>query len=483
MTSFDRWLQLLRCPDCGTGFAFTPFADEQRGAPGYGILRCQCFRYPVVDGVPILTKGHVGLLSFSSGKVESKGPAVEEVAELVAKKQGFEALVRCLAFTPRLEIFNRLPGWRLWHTGIVPALLRQWIEGRARRMLKADRQTLSAEDWFAFFFGSLTATDRSLLPYYRNRFVLPRTLAALSLLRLLPAAERPVLDLACGFGPFGHYLTNRRTPTAVIGVDFNFYLVWGQKHWIAPQGTFICADANRRLPFVDDAFSAVLCSDAFGYFRNKAETLAELDRCASGKPVILSRVSNKTAWPNEVWGDEYGAEEYMQLLRSRQPRPFGDYALVRNYLARRNPLASQAMEATDLRWDKWLTFVLNGRSLGDVGIDPMDEWPHQVGKLTPNPMFERRSLPNGKQKFAFRFPTTWFAYQNGDMYGYHGDGLECSSETLDRARLNRADPDLKRLIEHFIVIGLPERYLKAQRDSQTRGGHPQLTQRGEGSSS
>ena len=113
----------------------------------------------------------------------------------------------------------------------------------------------------------------------------------------------------------------------------------------------------------------------------------------------------------------------------------------------------------------------------------MDEWPHQVGKLTPNPMFERRSLPNGKHKFAFRFPTTWFAYQNGDMYGYHGDGLECSSETLDRARLNRADPDLKRLIEYFIVIGLPERYLKAQRDSQTRGGHPQLTQRGEGSSS
>ena len=45
------------------------------------------------------------------------------------------------------------------------------------------------------------------------------------------------------------------------------------------------------------------------------------------------------------------------------------------------------------------------------------------------------------------------------------------------------DSDLKRLIEHFIVIGLPERYLKAQRDSQTRGGHPQLTQRGEGSSS
>ena len=253
---------------------------------------------------------------------------------------------------------------------------------------------LSAEDWFEFFFGDLTATGPSLLPDYRNRFALPRTLAALSLLRLVPSSDRPVLDLACGFGPFGHYLTQRRNPVAVVGVDFNFYLVWGQKNWIAPSGTFVCADASRRLPFVDDAFSAVLCSDAFIYFRDKPQVLAELNRCAPGKPMILTRVGNKTASPKEA--DALDPEGYMDLLASGGPRAFSEYALVRQYLARRNPLASEPTDVGDLYWDKWLTFVLNGRSLQDTEIDLKDEWPHEVGELAFNPIFERETSSERK---------------------------------------------------------------------------------------
>ena len=327
-------------------------------------------------------------------------------------------------------------------------------------MLQGDRRKLCAEHWFEFYFGELTATDPSLLHYYRNRFALPRTLAALSILRLLPSSNRPVLDLACGFGPFGHYLTKRRIPSAVFGVDFNFYLVWGQKHWIAPRGMFVCADANRRLPFIDGAFSAVLCSDAFIYFRDKPRVLSELNRCAPGKPMILTRVGNKKASPREA--DALDVEEYMALLALGQPSPFSEHGLVRRYLSRRNPLSSQPADVGDLQWDKWLTFVLNGDSLQDTAIDPDDEWPHGIGELAFNPIFEREVLANGRQHCAFRFPTTWFAYQNGDMYGYHGDRLECAPDVLARARSNRTDAEIEELVQRFILIGLPERYLKTQ---------------------
>ena len=144
---------------------------------------------------------------------------------------------------------------------------------------------------FEFYFGELTATDPSLLHYYRNRFALPRTLAALSILCLVPSSNRPVLDLACGFGPFGHYLTKRRFPSEVFGVDFNFYLVWGQKHWIAPRGMFVCADANRRLPFIDCAFSAVLCARDFAPDKRVRDHVG--GRSAS---VIRSRVKQKFAF-------------------------------------------------------------------------------------------------------------------------------------------------------------------------------------------
>lgn len=453
-------LDLLRCPDCRQPFRFTPAAAEGGASANYGILRCRCYRYPVVDGIPIILKGHVGLLSFWSGEVESKGPHVEELCGLVEQGQGLEALIQCLAFTPRVSFLDHLPGWRLWHSGVVPALARKWVERRLRAMLTRDRHNLSAEDWFEFFFGEHAATDTPLLEVYRNRFVLPRTLAALSLLRLIPPSDRPILDLACGFGPFGHYLTNRPKPTPVIGLDFNFYLVWGQKHWISPGGTFLCADATVRLPFADDAFSGVLCSDAFVYFRNKDDVLTELMRCAPTRPLILTRVGNKIS-PHEAEA-ALCPEEYMELFPSGKPRAFSEYALVRHYLARTNPLTSEPTDPADLHWDKWLTFVLNSTGLIDPSGEPAEEWPHAVGDLALNPLFHRRALPGGRVKLSFQFPSTWFAYQNGDMYGYHGDRLECDPDVLAEARSRPDHPRVKELVDRFILVGLPKQYLKAQ---------------------
>lgn len=43
---------------------------------------------------------------------------------------------------------------------------------------------------------------------------------------------------------------------------------------------FVCGDADKPLPFVADSFGRGLCSDAFRLFRNKAEVLEEVERCA-----------------------------------------------------------------------------------------------------------------------------------------------------------------------------------------------------------
>src|SRR5690606_26745444 len=111
------------------------------------------------------------------------------------------------------------------------------------------------------------------------------------------------------------------------------------------------------------AFSAIACMDAFMYLPDKRSALAEFDRCAPGRPVFLSRVGNKGVSPKEMWGDSHSAEGYMEMFAAGQPRLFSDYALVRHYLARSNPLASDPINPSDLQWDKWLHFVLNGSHL------------------------------------------------------------------------------------------------------------------------
>ena len=356
----------MRCPDCEQGFKFQAAPNESRDDIRYGVLECRCFRYPVVDGVPILLKGQVGLFAFwDRSVVESEGPKVSKLAELVAAGKGFEALVSCLSFTPGLRLLNRiassryrkmlpspgrkltesLPGWRIWHSGPVPELTRKRLEARVRTMLNGDRSRLTAEDLFELYFGAWTPSYSGNLGYYLHRFTVPRTLAAFSLVRLLPAADKPVLDLGCGFGPFAHYLTKRRHPTTVIGADFNFYLVWGQKHLIAPTGAFVCADANFRLPFADDAFSSVFCSDAFIYLNDKTRVVADFDRCAPRAPIILTRIGNRLVAPKD--GDALAPEEYMQLLAGLEPRCFSEHALVRHYLARRNPLRSLPTDPAD----------------------------------------------------------------------------------------------------------------------------------------
>ena len=140
MTSHYGWIDSLRCPDCRAAFSFT--AVENEGKPGsnghsvdplselrYGLLECRCFRYPVVDGVPILLKGHLGQLEWAASC--SQGARRRGDRPPGDRGKGTEALIRCLAFTPRFKVLDRLPGDGGSGTpGPIPALSRKWIERR-----------------------------------------------------------------------------------------------------------------------------------------------------------------------------------------------------------------------------------------------------------------------------------------------------------------------------------------------------------------
>ena len=60
MKSFEQFLALLQCPACSGDFAYAAVATKP-GQGRYGVLTCRCSKYPVLDDVPVLMKGEIGI--------------------------------------------------------------------------------------------------------------------------------------------------------------------------------------------------------------------------------------------------------------------------------------------------------------------------------------------------------------------------------------------------------------------------------------
>jgi SAM-dependent methyltransferase/uncharacterized protein YbaR (Trm112 family) len=454
------WKQLnaiLQCPICHSKLEFLNIDQGLPDSREFGVLNCGCSSYPVVDGIPIFIRGTVGALEHTTGMVEYQGPPCSYITSLVLSGKGLEALLRCIAFPLNLRTIERIGPRRLWRSRKFQeftASLRRWT---LRKWCIANHDTLTTEDWFDVFFHQYSPISGDLFNYFFHRFTQPRQLAALVLLNSLCVREKPILDLACGFGHLEHNLTESRNTRPVVGVDRNFFQLWTAQYWIAPKSRFVCADADQQLPFVDDSFSALFCSDAFHYFRDKPLALGEIVRCAHDQPVLLTRVGNKMVEPNE--GLELTPREYLSILAERPGwRMFGEHELLDQYL-RREPLDLTTPQAISmLDEEKWISFVHPGSPPRMSALPDSDSWPHSVGRLGINPIYKITRTADGNWRLQFKFPSDEYVFENFLMASYHPQCVTVTDQTLRKIQANLRSPDVERLIENMVVIGMPDHY-------------------------
>ena len=425
-----QFLRRLRCPFCHDPFQYAELH------PGYGVLECRCDRWPVIDGIPIVQRAPVGYFDHTTGAARSQSAAHDELVRLLDEQQFEEALVRCLVSPRSTPVLSRLIGWSLSHSKFVLGV-QQGIEKTALKNLLKSRDTLTATEVFEFLCDPNSPLGDTR-DYFIYRFGQPRHLAALALIQSIPPAAEPVLDIACGAGHFEHYLQRRSQPAAVIGCDINFFQLWIAKHWIAPQSDYVCTDVRSGLPFADDAFSATICSDAYHYVENRRALLAEIARCAHDRPVVLTRVGNRSIGPNE--GFESDLDGYLREMPDAQI--FHEYGLLRDYLQRRVPRPSSRDEARDY---KWLSFMWNA----PPASAPDTEWAHAVGNLVLNPIYQTRE-EDGELLLQYHFPSDWFAFENGQMLTYLPRRLR-----VMRAELQAPS---EALIRQTVMVGVPDRY-------------------------
>jgi SAM-dependent methyltransferase/uncharacterized protein YbaR (Trm112 family) len=446
----EALLPLLRCPSCRGTFDFTPAPANPLACAEFGVLRCQCSTFPVVDGIPIIQKNPVGMFEHTTGATQVAGTSPGRLVDLIEGGRAIEALLECLVFPLVLPLAKRVFGYR------VATRFGRWLcKRRLCAEVLAKRETITAIEVFGFYQQS--PYFHEIGHYFNLRLCQPRHLAALSLLANVRGSEEPLLDIACGLGHFEHYLSERREPVAAVGVDMNFFHLWIARHWIAPTCTYVCSNVSDGLPFGDGCFSAVFCSDAYHYIPNRHALLNEIARCAPSRPVILARAGNAEVMPKE--GIERSVTGYLEEMNAAQVHVFGETDLLERYLERRNPLAEPPGDPESQRRSKWLSFSWNlAAAPGDLREE---KWPHAVGTLGINPIYRRWGTAGDGVTLWFEFPSTWYAYENHAMLSYHPQSVTLTAAQLAALRAGRTDESFEELVRQFVLIGMPRRFAPA----------------------
>lgn len=454
----------MKCPYClGRFRAEHQVGDDQ--SIRWGLLRCRCFEFPVVDGVLLL-----GLVKSYGGSEEVLAPYVPlQVAAIKhLRANDVPGLRRWIArHVPLLDslmapadldylTFSRDLNTRLWPQ--VEKDLFSWNRYEYLGRRGAFRQSGGTVNALAATrLGSgLMRMRRRLFPQVWSTFYVGRFISnELAELRARLSGVRftgPVLSLCCGHGPFELLLRARHPEVSIVSVDgqlLNLFLV---KRFIAPDSTYICHDLQYPLPFGDAAFREVFSSTCLSEIPSQANFIREAVRVTAEDgwtmfdgvtPDIAGRIV-PTRFYRVCQNHFESMEDYRQLmiecadgktlhftpLKPAKPQWTGD------------PAALSGVPSA--------TFVFSGSAIGNAN-DPAGSGfsGEERGLLAVNPRYEVKVEADrllGRLRFTERLATRLKSQILGDLP---------REVVIDRRR--RGQPGyLESLYESGVIVMLPK---------------------------
>jgi hypothetical protein len=284
-------LQELHCPYCGSAFELSRNVSSNRERLEYGLIRCSCFEFPVVEGILLLSlaKGYGGAEEDMQPYVPLQAAAVAYLGR--GDVQGLKAWIKrhsplaaalaegslktYLQFVVAYELTLRpvvsLFLARAAHyevVGDIPARAqlarRLGSSGQSSRLLDA-LQPLAARFYnWRLHLSERTASEaferEQLRKYYVQRFFCPRANATSLHLRHLPKTGR-ILSLCSGHGVFENWLQIAGIePAQLVCVDAQIINLLVVRHLIGANADLICHDVQFDLPFADGSFDGVFSS-------------------------------------------------------------------------------------------------------------------------------------------------------------------------------------------------------------------------------
>jgi SAM-dependent methyltransferase len=414
-------------------------------APGYDVLTCWCSRYPVVAGIPILGQNFDGALNGVITLIEA-GRHREAMLSLIEPASPRLA-PRWIRSLPSVRGIRRLK--RLAHQ----EALARWRE-RATDLLMTRKDRVVLESLLKFYFDNQIENYN----YFYFRFGQPRHLVALSFASLIHRPQKPILDLACGYGHLTRTLVQRAKGQPVIGMDTSFFGLYVAKHWIAPEAEYVCCAAGASLPFQNGTFSVAFCSDAFHYFPNKFAVFRELERLTRPDGLILLVwIHNALRRPYD--GLPLPPGGYEELMADIPHRAVVDAEVLARYRQRQGPPLASSADVDRLSRAPLLSMVASHRPAVFCDHGRFEEWPHAEGTLGVNPLYGREGHAGpGRVRLHRRFPSAIYEAEHAEGKDYLPETVEISQDLWANLREGKRGQEVERLIEQCVVTGMPWRY-------------------------
>jgi SAM-dependent methyltransferase len=446
-------LHSLCCPFCGGSFIGGKVAQ-----PGFDILTCRCGEYPVVAGIPIIKKGVVGI----------SGETVDDVNSQIRAGRYREALLAMImppppaspALAPAwIQTLPSVKGIRRLKHGAHQHEASKWRD-QVMRFLTSPGDKVTASDFLDLYYHRSGFKTDDGYDYFALRFAQPRYLVALSFTTLIHNPRKPLLDLACGFGHITRSLVHRARGQLVIGIDHNFFGLYVAKKFIASEAEYVCCVADGLLPFQDGFFSAALCSDAFHYFVNKVMSVRELKRLTQDDGlIVLTWVHNALLrCPHD--GLPLPPEGYQALAADIPHRLVVDNDVLVRYRQKQGPPLARSAELRRLAHEPLLSIVASHRQevFQDYGV--FEHWPHAEGSLGLNPLYTIGERRDGVEEVQLQrtFPSAFYMEDHAQSREYLPETVKAHSQVLDDLACGKRTAEMERLIEQFVVLGMPDRY-------------------------
>ncbi len=421
------FLSNLHCPYCGFSFGLESCEGED---VEFGVLRCDCYAYPVVEGIPVLRQVD----------------GLERVVQSIANAQRVQAVLRTLElfrvqWALRSDFHRLLYRWdcnRLVGNSTAPFAL------AARRLRK----------------------PAAFADYLIHRYANPSFLAAvgplmvLENLRLGGARPSVVFDLACGAGHASFLMRLLYPGLHVVSADNDFVNLYLARRYMSPKGVHLCIDAEVPSPFADGFFDAVYCQDAFHYFQSKREVVRELKRILTPEAIWVFPHLHNRLRDNLVAGIPLSPEGYLGCLDDSQGRLFVERELLQGVVFEGRVDLSGSASTERLNDSPTVTYVRGDRAIWRTYDGFPQTFCCRKASLRFNPVYRVIRAGEGC-RLELRWPNPVMARECSEAELFLSK--ECTLSAADLLELRQAtdpsnSPLLNDLVANFVLVPLPENY-------------------------